>query len=95
MAHAIAGEMKQFPKITNCGATMAVVDRRNHLKPQRSKFDVVETETMENGFKFLAGWQLPTPASRRYYYYGSREVTVEEIGKVPGKNLFLFSGSFV
>jgi len=73
-------------------AEIFVVDRRNTAKVERSMHKILLVQKATNFIVFMADWQFPVPATRRRYFWGKRELTVEECGKVPGRNLFQFTG---
>jgi len=71
-----------------------VVDRRNTEKKETSGHSVYLISKTKESIIFKADWQFPVPASKRRFFLGKRELAVEEYGKVPGRNLFQFSGKF-
>jgi hypothetical protein len=74
---------------------ITVIDRRNSKKPERSKHHVILVRQLEDSFAFLADWQFPVPACKRRYFLLARELAIEECGKVPGQNIFQFTGVFI
>jgi PP-loop superfamily ATP-utilizing enzyme len=44
---------------------------------------------------FQAKWDFPPPACKRRYFLNGREIAVEELGKIPRRNLFRYSGLFM
>jgi hypothetical protein len=74
---------------------ITAVDRRNSRKPERSKHHVILVRQTEDSIVFLADWQFPVPACRRRYFMATRELAIEECGKVPGRDDFQFTGVFI
>lgn len=84
--------MSIFANKPNTIEAIFVVDRRNTAKVERSMHEVFLVKKSKNFIVFMAGWKFPVPATRRKYFLRERELTVEECGKVPGRNLFQFTG---
>jgi hypothetical protein len=74
---------------------ICAIDRRRSARPRRSIHNVQIVRKLMNGIVFQVGWQFPVPASRRRFYLSKKEMMVEEIGKIPGKDIFQFAGIFL
>lgn len=74
--------------------TITVVDRRDNGRMRESKHNVAIIRRTKDLMVFQDNWLFPVPASRRRFYLGNRELSVEESGKVPDRNLFEFLGVF-
>lgn len=84
------GSNKRKPRLE-----ITAVDRRDPRRLVISKHQVARVLETEDSIFFLADWRFPVPASRRRFFVEMRELAVEECGKVPGKNMFQFSGIFI
>jgi len=74
---------------------LTIVDRRDVGNVRKALRTVALVEIKSRRMIFEDDWRFPVPAVRRRYYDGEQELTVEEIGMVPGTNKFRFAASYV
>jgi len=75
-------------------ADVTVIDRRRFSRTERKTMRLDVARVFVGGFVFCADWRFPVPACRRSYFAGRRRLIVEELGKVPGRSVFHFSGVY-
>jgi hypothetical protein len=87
--------MKCPEKLGSGAIEIYVTDRRRSANCIKSRNKVWLVRKTGHGIIFQADWRFPVPACRRRYHFLNRELSVEECGKIPNRDIFEFSGIFL
>jgi hypothetical protein len=82
-------------QITKGVHLLTIIDCRNRSRIQRFEEEVVVLDSVRSGIQFRAEWDFPVPASLRRYFLNGWELFIEEMGRAPRSNQFLFGGIFI
>jgi len=74
---------------------ITVIDRRDTFRINRVTLRVEIVRKTGSSFVFSADWRFPVPASKRRYFSGAFEFSIEELGKIPKRNAFLFAAESI
>jgi hypothetical protein len=87
--------MKKVTEQILSRSEITAIDRRQSTSPKRSKHKVQVIRRLAEGIIFQSDWQFPVPACRRRFFLSKREIMVEESGKIPGRDIYQFTGIFL
>jgi hypothetical protein len=74
---------------------ITAIDRRSSAKPKKTVHSIQIIRKSPAGIIFQTDWKFLVPACRRRFYFCDREMMVEESGKIPGRDIYQFTGIFI
>jgi hypothetical protein len=87
--------MKMNAHSSSITEAITVIDRRDAFRIKRTTLRVEIVKKTDSSFVFGSDWRFPVPASKRRYFIGALEIAIEELGKMPRRNTFLFSAAII